>query len=313
MIISASRRTDLPARYSDWLANRFSEGYVYARNPVSVHQVSRICLSPDVIDGIVFWTKNPEPMLNKLDVFKNYPYYFQVTVNPYGLDVEPNIPSKNDVVIPAVQRLSEMIGSNRIVWRYDPILLNEKYTLEYHYEYFERMAKKLSSYVRRCTFSFIDLYKNTERNVQPLAIRNLTTEDMLAIAKRFSQIAGAFGLRLDTCAEAIDLHEYGIGHACCIYREILEELTGFHIKAVKDPNQRPECGCIASIDIGMYNTCTNGCRYCYANSNAARARRGCAEHDPKAPLLIGKVTDEDKLTDRKMVSFKQAQFDLLGG
>ena len=312
MIISASRRTDLPARYSEWLANRFSEGYVYARNPVSVHQVSRINLSPDVVDGIVFWTKNPEPILDKLSVFSSYSYYFQITVNPYGLDVEPSIPSKNDFIIPSLYRLSDEIGPSKIVWRYDPIFINGKYTLDYHFRYFERLAKKMSGYVRRCTFSFIDLYKNTERNVQPLAIKKLTTDDMLAIAKHFSEVADTYGLRLDTCAEAIDLQEFGIGHACCIDRDIFEEISGYHIKATKDPNQRPECGCMASIDIGMYNTCTNGCRYCYANTNASKAWRDSAKHDPQAPLLIGCLTDEDRLTERKMTSLKQAQFNLLG-
>lgn len=131
------------------------------------------------------------------------------------------------------------------------------------------------------------------------------------IAQHFSEIAHAYGLRLDTCAEAIDLEKYGIGHACCIDRDIFEELSGFRLKAEKDPNQRPECGCIASIDIGMYNTCTNGCMYCYANSNASSARKLCEQHDPNAPLLIGMISPEDKLTERKMKSLKQDQMSLL--
>ena len=132
MIISASRRTDLPARYSEWLVNRFSEGYVYVRNPVNTHQVSKVALTPDVIDGIVFWTKNPMPMLDKLDVFKDYAYYFQVTANAYGLDIEPNIPSKNDVIVPSIQHLSDLIGPKRVIWRYDPIVLNADHPKEYH-------------------------------------------------------------------------------------------------------------------------------------------------------------------------------------
>lgn len=311
MIISASRRTDLPARYSEWLVNRFSEGYVYVRNPVSTHQVSKVSISPDVVDGVVFWTKNPEPMLDKLDVFKDYAYYFQITANAYGVDIEPNIPSKNDVIVPSIQRLSDIIGPRRVIWRYDPIVLNADHPKEYHYKYFEKMAKMLSGYVRRCTFSFVDLYKNTERNTRSLGIQRITEEDMLEIGQRFSEIAQAYGLQLNTCAEAINLARFGIEHACCIDRAIFEEISGFHIKAVKDPNQRPECGCIASIDIGMYNTCTNGCKYCYANSNASTARKKSEQHDPKAPLLIGTISPDDKLTDRKMKSMKQGQLSLL--
>lgn len=311
MIISASRRTDLPARYSEWLVNRFKEGYVYVRNPMNAHQVSRISLSTDVVDGVVFWTKNPAPVLDKLDVFKDYAYYFQITANAYGVDIEPNIPSKNDVIVPSIQRLSDIIGPKRVIWRYDPIVLNADHPKEYHYKYFEKMAKMLGGYVRRCTFSFIDLYKNTERNTRSLGIQKINEEDMLEIGQHFSEIAHAYGLQLDTCAEAINLEQFGIGHACCIDRAIFEELSGFHIKAVKDPNQRPECGCIASIDIGMYNTCTNGCKYCYANSNASAARKQCEQHDPKAPLLIGTISPDDKLTERKMKSMKQDQMSLL--
>lgn len=312
MIISASRRTDLPARYSEWLANRFIERFVYVRNPINIHQVSKIALSPDVVDGIVFWTKNPEPLLTKLSIFSDYSYYFQITVNPYGIDVEPNIPSKNNCIIPTVQKLSDIIGPSRIIWRYDPIILNDKYTKEYHYEYFDRMAKRLSGYIRRCTFSFLDLYKNTERNVGSLQLHRINEEDMVDIASHFSTIAKAYELHLDTCAEAIDLQEYGIGHACCIDSTIFKEMLGFPLKTVKDPNQRSECGCMASIDIGMYNTCINGCKYCYANSNFDAAQKQCSLHDPSAPLLIGQINEEDKLSVRNMFSLKQTQKNLLG-
>ena len=310
MIISASRRTDLPARYSEWLVRRFQEGFVYVRNPMNAHQVSKISLSPDVVDGIVFWTKNPLPILDKLEAFNNYAYYFQITINPYGLDVEPSVPSKGNVIIPAVIALADCIGPERVVWRYDPIILNSKYTVEYHCEYFERMAQRLHASVRKCTFSFIDLYKNTQRNIRPLALHEADQNEIYMLAKFFSEIGKSYNLELDTCAEAIDLHEYGIGSACCIDRTAFESLLGCKLDVAKDPNQRPECGCIASIDIGMYNTCVNGCRYCYANSNAVTASINCAKHNPRSPLLVGEVTSDDKLTDRKMKSFKQDQLRL---
>ncbi len=163
MIISASRRTDIPSYYSEWFFNRIKEGYVCVRNPMNIHQVGKIPLSPDVIDGIVFWTKNPTPMLNRLDEISQYNYYFQFTVNSYNTDIETNIPSKNDVIIPTFQKLSKQIGKNRVIWRYDPILINEKYTLEYHLTYFKMMADKLADYTEKCTISFIDIYRNIQK------------------------------------------------------------------------------------------------------------------------------------------------------
>ena len=159
MIISASRRTDIPAFYADWLINRIKEKYVLVRNPINIHQVSRISLSPDVVDGIVFWTKNPIPMMVYLTELDKYTYYFQFTLTAYDNDVEPNIPSKNNVLIPAFRMLSKEIGRNRVIWRYDPIFFTEKYTLEYHCKYFRILAEKLGEYTEKCTISFLDLYK----------------------------------------------------------------------------------------------------------------------------------------------------------
>ena len=151
------------------------------------------------------------------------------------------------------------------------------------------MMKRLHSSVRKCTFSFVDMYKNTTRNILPLGLHEADREEIQMIAKSFSQIAKSYNVALDTCAEVIDLHEFGINSACCIDRTLFESLLGCQLEIAKDPNQRPECGCVASIDIGMYNTCTNGCKYCYANSNAPTAQTNCKKHNPYSPLLIGDV------------------------
>lgn len=166
MIISASRRTDIPTYYSDWFFNRIKEGFVFVRNPMNAHQISRIDLRPDVVDGIVFWTKNPLPMLDRLDLLKEYTYYFQFTLTSYGEDVESNIPSKSNVIIPSFQRLSDKLGPERVIWRYDPIFLSQKYSIDYHIHYFEMLAKRLSLYTKKCTISFLDYYCNTEKNFQ---------------------------------------------------------------------------------------------------------------------------------------------------
>lgn len=312
MIISASRRTDIPTYYSEWFFNRIKEGYVLVRNPMNAHQISRINLNPDVVDGIVFWTKNPIPMLKKLDLLKEYMYYFQFTLNAYGQDVETGVPSKNDMIIPAFQKLSDMIGPDRVVWRYDPVFLNEKYTVDYHLRYFEELAKRLSPYTQKCTISFLDFYRNTEKNISDLSIQKFTPEVQELLAKDLVEIAHSYGLRMDTCAEGIELQKYGIAHARCIDDRLFEKLLDCPLKVGKDKNQRLECGCIESIDIGAYNTCRNGCRYCYANYSPKSVHTNSCKHNPNSPLLIGEISPDDKITERKMCScmVNQIQFEL---
>lgn len=311
MIISASRLTDIPTYYSEWFFNRIKEGYALVRNPMNAHQISKISLNPDVVDGIVFWTKNPTPMLDKLDRLKDYTYYFQFTLNAYGQDVEASIPSKNNVIIPAFQKLSDMIGPEKVIWRYDPIFLNETYTFEYHVHYFEELAKRLSPYTKKCTISFLDFYRNTEKNIAGLSVEKFTPEVQELLAKSLVEIAKSYGLKMDTCAEGIDLQKYGIDHARCIDDRLFAALLNCPLKVGKDKNQRLECGCIESLDIGAYNTCRNGCRYCYANYSAKTVSTNTGKHNPESPLLVGEVGPDDKITERKMHSclVNQMQFD----
>lgn len=307
MIISVSRRTDIPTYYSEWFMNRIREGYALARNPMNAHQVSRISLSPEVVDGIVFWTKNPAPMLDKLPQLKDYMYYFQFTLNAYEQDVEAGVPLKHKYIVPTFQRLSEMIGPERVVWRYDPILVSDKYTFDYHVKYFELLAKKLASYTQKCTISFLDMYVKTERNVAGLNIQPWTLELQDAMAKSLAEIAHSYGLELETCAEGIELEKYGIKHAHCIDGELFAKLLGCPLKVGKDKNQRKECGCVDSVDIGAYNTCRNGCRYCYANFNAKMVQNNQQRHNPLSPLLLGELQPDDKVTERKMTSCLERQ------
>ena len=307
MIISASRRTDLPSYYSEWLFNRLREEYVLVRNPMNIHQIGRIDLSPSIVDGLVLWTKNPIPMLQRLSELEKYNYYFQFTLNAYGKDVEPNIPSKKETIIPAFIELSKTVGRDRVIWRYDPIFLNEHYTMEYHRTYFQKLAALLSEYTEKCTVSFIDLYRNTARNVQPLQIQIETHEQQLELLDAFSRIAHQYGIYIDTCAEAIELGGLKIPHACCIDKERLERLGHCKLNVEKDKNQRPECGCVASIDIGAYNTCKNGCLYCYANYSNTTVTKNSECHNPNSPLLFGEVGEGDVIIDRKVQSWKTPQ------
>ena len=307
MILSVSRRTDIPAHYADWFFRRLKEGYVCTRNPMNPKQVSRIELSPDTVDGIVFWTKNPAPMLERLGELEGYPCYFQVTMTSCGTDLEPGVPGKNDVIIPAFQALSRKISPEKVIWRYDPILLSPKYTAEYHVRWFEAMAKRLAGYTERCVLSFLDDYRHLGKVSRELGFRAPNRQEMLELAERFSEIARRHGLTLQTCAEAIDLSEFGITHGRCIDGELFERITGQPFDRRKDPNQRSECGCMTAVDIGLYDTCPNGCRYCYTNHSIAALQRNLQSHDPDSPLLCGKIGLEDTVRERRMESSKRQQ------
>ena len=249
-------------------------------------------------------------MLSYLDQINDYTYYFQFTLSAYGPDVERNLPSKNKIIIPTFQQLSKEIGKEKVIWRYDPIFFNEQYSIEYHCKYFEVLASKLGDYTEQCTVSFMDMYRNTERNVKPLSIVKDTYEMQVELLQRFVEIAKEYGLYIDTCAEIGDFHNIGVEHAHCIDRERIERIGGFKLNVDKDTNQRAECGCVASIDIGAYNTCKNGCAYCYANYSSKSVETNAAKYDPSSPLLCGQVQEDDKITIRKVESLKETQLSI---
>ena len=182
MILSVSRRTDIPSFYSDWFFNRLKEGFLYVRNPMNPQQVSRIDLSPELVDCIVFWTKNPEPMLERLNELEGYNYYFQFTLTGYGRDIEMNVPHKKNVMLPVFQRLSDKIGSKKVIWRYDPIMFNNTYTPEYHVKAFEQIASALNGYTKRCIISFVDTYTKNKKAMKELGVYNLNSEELRKFA-----------------------------------------------------------------------------------------------------------------------------------
>jgi len=312
MIISVSRRTDIPARYADWFFNRLREGYVCTRNPMNPRQISRISLSPDVVDGFVFWTKNPIPMLDRLSLLQQYPYYFQFTLNAYGTDLEPGVPNKGRFLVPIFRQLAEAIGPQRLVWRYDPIILTPHYTVEAHLPRFRQLAGALSGCSDTCVISFFDSYRHLGASVRSLGLRAPTEAEIHVLAAEMAEIAHRFGFRLMTCAEAIDLSAYGIGHSHCIDADRLGKIGGISLYADKDRSQRAECGCAASIDIGMYNSCGNGCQYCYANHAAAVVQHNITCHDPHSPLLYGTIGPDDRVTERAMHTLSDRQLTLFG-
>lgn len=310
MILSASRRTDIPNYYSEWLARRFRAGFLCVRNPMNFRQVSRITLNPNVIDCIVFWTKNPAPMLPYLDEYRRYMYYFQFTLTGYGKDIEPGLPDKRRILIPAFCELADRIGRDRVIWRYDPIFLSDHYTLDYHVKAFTRISEALAGRTRRVVISFLDDYEKTKRNMKGINIQGLTKEKMRRLAHSFAVIAGRYGMEIQTCAEKIDLSEYGITHGACIDREYIEHLLGCRLRAGKDHGQRPECRCMESVEIGSYHTCRNGCRYCYANFSDGRVQARIRDFDVDSPILCGKMEPEDRITERKMKTLRENQMTL---
>lgn len=310
MILSVSRRTDIPAYYSDWFLERVREGFLYVRNPMNPRQISRIELSPHVVDCMVFWTKNPIPMLGRLGELESYPYYFQFTLTGYGRDVEPNLPDKRGRLIPAFQELAKKLGSGRVIWRYDPILLGGRYTAEYHVKAFAGIAECLEGYTDRVVISFLDLYAKTRKNMAGFQLESPSPGKLEALAGEFARIAGAHGMIVETCAEQMDLTRLGICHGSCIDGRLIEKLTGCSLEAAKDKNQRKECGCVESIDVGVYDTCLNSCRYCYANDSDARVKALRRQYDVHSPLLCGVVGPDDRVTERKVKSLKDGQMEL---
>ena len=311
MIIQTGMRTDIPAFYSEWLCNRIKEGYVLVRNPYNENQVTRYRLSPDVVDLIAFCTKNPAPMLSHMDFLKPYGQYWFVTITPYGRDIEPNVPDK-ERVIESFQKLSDHVGVNCVGWRYDPILLNQKYTKERHIEEFTQMAAALSGYTKTCVISFIDIYKKVERNfptAQPVA-----KEDRLYLGKTMIEIAGRYGMTVRPCAEGDELAPYGADCSGCMTVRTFEAALQENLEVPKkynSGNQRNDlCTCLLGSDIGAYDTCGHLCRYCYANANTALVRENMRRHDPKSPFLIGGSMPGDVVHEAKQESWIDRQLRL---
>ncbi len=310
MILSVSRRTDIPNYYGEWFFNRIKAGFVYVRNPMNPHQVSRIAITPDKVDCIVFWTKNPAPMLSRLEELAPYDYYFQFTLTGYGKDVECNVPHKKEKMIPIFRELAKKAGAERVIWRYDPILFNGKYTPEYHLKAFGQIASALKGYTEKCVISFVDRYAKNEKSMRLLAPCEPDEKELLEFAGEIAEIAKNNGMSVGSCAESMDLAECGIKHNCCIDKTLIERIIGCPIKADKDKNQRRECGCVESIDIGTYNTCRNGCKYCYANYSEESVIRNCSKYDPDAPVLCSTIGENDKITERKVISLREQQLSI---
>ncbi|ACV60982.1 Domain of unknown function DUF1848 [Desulfofarcimen acetoxidans DSM 771] len=301
MILSASRRTDIPCFYSDWFMNRIRAGYVLTRNPMNHAQLSRIPLSPEIVDCIVFWTKDAKNIMPHLGVLDGmgYKYCFQFTLTPYNRSLERNLRGKAEIEDTFIA-LSKQIGKKQIIWRYDPIILNSTLDIAYHRAQFERMCDKLADYTETLIISFVDIYTKLKTNL----IREITPDEIIKLSKFIGKTAKAYGLSVVACCEKDSLIQYGIEKASCIDKIMLEKVCGCKLNILPDKNQRPGCGCMESVDIGAYNTCLNGCVYCYANGNPAVIERRYNSHNPQNELIIGTVADKEKIMERKVKSHR---------
>lgn len=300
MIINSGQRTDIPAFYSEWFMNRIREGFVLVRNPYNRNLVTRYSLDPKVVDVLSFCSKNPKPMIKYLDELSAYRQFWSVTITPYEKDVEPNVPDKNDV-IETFKQISDRVGSRCMSWRYDPIFISSKYTVDYHIEAFENMAKKLNGYTDKAVISFIDIYAKTLKNF-PQATQ-VKAKDRDILGREFSKIAQKNNIKIYSCLEGTELEKYGIDASGCLTKAVLENAIGEVLEVPNNKGARQGCSCLLGNDIGEYNTCPHMCKYCYANYDDKTVISNMKHHNPSSPLLIGELTSRDTVKQAKQYSY----------
>ncbi|AJF06697.1 DUF1848 domain-containing protein [Geoalkalibacter subterraneus] len=293
-VVSVSRRTDIPAFYSQWLINRIRAGYACSRNPFNPRQISTVILQPDKVACLVFWSKDPRPLLPHLDelIQRRFRMLFHTTITALPEFLEPHVPA-SDVVCSAVRQLAKRLGPEKLIWRFDPIVLGRDFSVEQTLGRFERLAAELAGAVQSVRISFLQRYAQVTarlRNISgiddldALACHGKIPNVVSDTAAGLSEIAEKHGLKVFSCAERFDLAPWGIAPGRCLDPQLFEKLFNLRLDPRKDPGQRPACCCMRSVDLGMYGTCRHGCLYCYAATDRVL---GAAVHDPESPLLFG--------------------------
>ncbi len=315
MIINTGGRTDTVQYYTPWLLQRFREGFVYARNPLFPSKVTRYDLTPDKVDAVVFCSKDYSPILPRItEITDRFSTYFYYTITAYGKDIEPGVPSIDESIRTLIE-LSHIVGRKRIAWRYDPVLLTADYTIDTHRRTFSYISEKVAPYIDRCIFSFVEIYRKLEYNMPELM--PLSVEDMEELAMILGRTASDNGIYIQTCGTDKDYSRYGIHSSGCMTLDILGNANDIRFRKLKHNGMRSGCHCIESRDIGAYDTCPNGCRYCYANKNPRIAKENYMKHDPRSPILLGSLSEEDVITQARQTSFQEKEApqcrDLLSG
>ena len=307
MILNTGSRTDIPAYYSEWFYNRIKEGFVYTRNPYNPKLIHSYKLDPSVVDVLVFCTKNPEPMMKRLNELDGYHQFWGVTLTAYGKDIEPQVPNKHRI-IECIKELSKRVGPSCVEWRYDPIFLSDKYTKEVHIRCFEHIARELSGTIEACVISFIDLYQKTIKNFP--SVYEVSLDDQIELIKEFVQIGNKYKIRIKTCLENKILAEYGVDTNGCLTQSVLENSLDMKLNIPNLVQAREGCDCLLGNDIGSYNSCGHGCVYCYANYDMNLVRENMKKHNKNSPLLIGELNEEDIVREMKQVSYISHQLSL---
>jgi len=303
MILNTGGRTDTVQYYTEWLLSRFAEGYVLVRNPLFSNKVSRYELTPDKVDCVVFCSKNYKPILPRLhEITDKFHTYFHYTITAYGKDIEPGVPSIDESMDTLIE-LSKLVGAQRVAWRYEPVLLTKDYTIQRHLETFERMSKVLAPYIDRCVFGFVEMYKKLQTNMQELI--PLSVEDMDKLAAGLGAVAAKYGIHIQTCGTHGDFTRYGIHASGCLTLDMLGGANDIVFKNKKHKGMRQGCQRIENRDIGAYDTCLNGCKYCYANKTPKKAVENFKLHDPASPLLLGQIKPEDNVIQGVQKSFRK--------
>jgi DNA repair photolyase len=296
MIISASRRTDIPAFYGEWFAGRIREGYFIRVNPYNPEQRKRISLERPDVDAIVFWTKYPAAFMKYLALLdaEGYNYYFLYTLNDYPAVFEPGVPGLA-ARIDAFLQLSAVLGPERVIWRYDPIIISRMTPVEYHCEAFTRLAERLNGSANRVIISFLDIYPKVKRRLERIDPRGeLNLLDLREAGEhgrldllmtQIGKAASTNSLEIYCCSEKLDLSRYGVQHNGCIDAALLNRLFGTNLSLKRDPAQRQECLCAPAVDMGVYDTCGFHCSYCYANGAERRVAERMKRHDPRGAAL----------------------------
>ncbi len=300
MILMVSARTDIPAFYSDWFYNRLDEGYVIYKNPYNNIDKYKISLRKEDVTCFIFISKNPRPFMKNIDKLDNYNYLFHYSLTSYSNDIETNLP-KGINRVETFKELSDRIGKEKIIWRYDPIIITDKYTIEYHIKVFEKLANMLHNYTNHVIISFVDLYDKVIKNMKEINYKIITTADMKIIGEAFGKIAMKYNLEISTCAEEVDLNTYGITNRPCITHDDITKVTNQYIYPKEYSNLRTNCKCVKTIDIGEYNTCLHLCKYCYANDDKDDILEKHKKHDKNSNILIGSSVESDGLKQKTKI------------
>ena len=291
MILNVSGRCDVVAHFTPWFMNRLKEGFIDVSYPFYKKNINRIYFKD--VSLILFCTKNPKPILKYLKEIK-IPIIFHVTITPYHQDIE-KVGNKKEIINSIIE-LSKIIGSDNLYIRYDPIFISEKYSVTYHIKAFKKICKLLNGYTKHIIISFIDNYKNVEKNKNVLKIIPFTDDFYKEIGINFSTIAANNNMTIQTCCEKKNLLEYGFKKGECMSFNLAYLMTGeTKLKKWKQRN----CNCVEMVDIGSYNMCKHFCKYCYANYCEEEVLFNIKQHDINSSLIIGQLKNDDIIKIRK--------------